>query len=92
MVAYEHHRITTAAATRVHYDSRGAHRPAAWSTSATCTTPSAPVARIATPGPPPKPSTYIQGRAGTEFDPAMVAPFIEMMRQWDDRIALQEIA
>jgi putative nucleotidyltransferase with HDIG domain len=36
--------------------------------------------------------TYIQGRAGSEFDPAMVAGFIEMMRQWDDRIALQEIA
>jgi putative nucleotidyltransferase with HDIG domain len=36
--------------------------------------------------------TYIQGRAGSEFDPAMVAAFIEMMRQWDDRIALQEIA
>jgi putative nucleotidyltransferase with HDIG domain len=36
--------------------------------------------------------TYIQGRAGAEFDPAMVAAFLEMMRQWDDRIALQEIA
>jgi HD-GYP domain-containing protein (c-di-GMP phosphodiesterase class II) len=36
--------------------------------------------------------TYIQGRAGSEFDPAMVAAFSEMMRQWDDRIALQEIA
>src|SRR6476620_2873868 len=36
--------------------------------------------------------TYIQDRAGSEFDPAMVASFIEMMRQWDDRIALQEIA
>jgi putative nucleotidyltransferase with HDIG domain len=36
--------------------------------------------------------TYIQGRAGSEFDPAMVAGFIEMMRRWDDRIALQEIA
>jgi len=35
---------------------------------------------------------YIQGRAGAEFDPAMVAAFIEMMRQWDDRITLQEIA
>jgi putative nucleotidyltransferase with HDIG domain len=35
---------------------------------------------------------YIQGRAGAEFDPAMVAAFLEMMRQWDDRIALQEIA
>ena len=36
--------------------------------------------------------TYIQGRAGSEFDPAMVAGFIEMMRQWDDRIALEESA
>jgi putative nucleotidyltransferase with HDIG domain len=35
---------------------------------------------------------YIQGRAGSEFDPAMVVSFIEMMRQWDDRIALQDIA
>jgi len=35
---------------------------------------------------------YIQGRAGAEFDPAMAAAFLEMMRQWDDRIALQEIA
>lgn len=35
---------------------------------------------------------YIQGRSGAEFDPAMVAAFIEMMRLWDDRIALQEIA
>jgi putative nucleotidyltransferase with HDIG domain len=36
--------------------------------------------------------TYIQGRAGSEFDPAMVAAFMEMMHRWDDRIALQEIA
>ena len=36
--------------------------------------------------------TYIQGRAGSEFDPAMVAAFIEMMRKWDDRITLEEIA
>ena len=35
---------------------------------------------------------YISGRAGVEFDPAMAASFIEMMRQWDDRIALQQIA
>jgi HD-GYP domain-containing protein (c-di-GMP phosphodiesterase class II) len=35
---------------------------------------------------------YIQGRSGAEFDPAMVAAFIEMMRQWDDRIMVQEIA
>ncbi len=36
--------------------------------------------------------TYIHDRAGSEFDPAMAATFIEMMRRWDDRIALQEIA
>lgn len=35
---------------------------------------------------------YISGRSGAEFDPAMVAAFIEMMRKWDDRIALQQIA
>jgi putative two-component system response regulator len=32
---------------------------------------------------------YIQARAGGEFDPAMAASFIEMMRHWDGRIALQ---
>ncbi len=32
---------------------------------------------------------YIAGRVGTEFDPAMAASFIEMMRRWDDRIELQ---
>jgi putative nucleotidyltransferase with HDIG domain len=36
--------------------------------------------------------TYIQSRAGSEFDPAMAAAFIEMMGRWDDRIALQDIA
>jgi putative nucleotidyltransferase with HDIG domain len=36
--------------------------------------------------------TYIQGRAGAEFDPAMVAAFVEMMRRWDDRVTLEEIA
>jgi putative two-component system response regulator len=35
---------------------------------------------------------YIGGRSGAEFDPAMVAAFSEMMRQWDDRISLQQIA
>ena len=33
---------------------------------------------------------YIHQRSGVEFDPAMAAAFIEMMRQWDDRIALAE--
>lgn len=32
---------------------------------------------------------YIQRRAGSEFDPAMAAGFIEMMRTWDGRIALE---
>jgi putative nucleotidyltransferase with HDIG domain len=35
---------------------------------------------------------YLHERAGTEFDPAMSAAFIEMMRKWDDRVALQESA
>lgn len=35
---------------------------------------------------------YIHQRAGIEFDPAMSASFIEMMRRWDHRIALEEIA
>ena len=35
---------------------------------------------------------YIHERSGIEFDPAMAAAFIEMMRRWDDRIALEEIA
>jgi putative nucleotidyltransferase with HDIG domain len=33
---------------------------------------------------------YLGKRSGSEFDPAMSAAFIEMMRRWDDRIALQE--
>jgi putative nucleotidyltransferase with HDIG domain len=32
---------------------------------------------------------YIAGRVAGEFDPAMAASFIEMMRRWDDRIELQ---
>jgi putative nucleotidyltransferase with HDIG domain len=32
---------------------------------------------------------YIGGRVDTEFDPAMAASFIDMMRTWDDRIELQ---
>ena len=35
---------------------------------------------------------YIQERAGTEFDPATAGAFIELMGQWDQRIALQEPA
>ena len=34
---------------------------------------------------------YIQERAGKEFDPAMSAAFIEMMRQWDARIAIEPL-
>ena len=30
---------------------------------------------------------YIEKRAGAEFDPDAVKPFMEMMRQWDQRIA-----
>jgi putative nucleotidyltransferase with HDIG domain len=32
---------------------------------------------------------YIAGRVGSEFEPATAASFIDMMRQWDDRIELQ---
>jgi HD-GYP domain-containing protein (c-di-GMP phosphodiesterase class II) len=35
---------------------------------------------------------YIRERAGSEFDPAMAASFIEMMYRWDDRIAIEQIA
>lgn len=34
---------------------------------------------------------YIQERAGAEFDPAMATAFIEMMRQWDDRISIEPL-
>jgi HD-GYP domain-containing protein (c-di-GMP phosphodiesterase class II) len=34
---------------------------------------------------------YIQARAGAEFDPAMAAAFIEMMRRWDDRITIEPL-
>jgi len=34
---------------------------------------------------------YIQERAGAEFDPAMAAAFIEMMRRWDSRIAIEQM-
>ena len=30
---------------------------------------------------------YIESRAGIEFDPAIVRPFVAMMRQWDGRMA-----
>jgi putative nucleotidyltransferase with HDIG domain len=30
---------------------------------------------------------YIHGRSGSEFDPEMVAAFLDMMRRWDERIA-----
>jgi putative nucleotidyltransferase with HDIG domain len=35
---------------------------------------------------------YIRERGGTEFDPAMADAFIQMMRQWDDRIAAEAVA
>ena len=34
---------------------------------------------------------YITERAGAEFDPAMAAAFIEMMRRWDTRIAIEQL-
>jgi HD-GYP domain-containing protein (c-di-GMP phosphodiesterase class II) len=34
---------------------------------------------------------YIHERTGTEFDPAMAAAFIEMMRRWDARIAIEQL-
>jgi putative nucleotidyltransferase with HDIG domain len=34
---------------------------------------------------------YITERAGAEFDPAMAAAFIEMMRRWDSRIAIEQL-
>ena len=34
---------------------------------------------------------YINERAGAEFDPAMVAAFIEMMRRWDTSIAIEQL-
>ena len=34
---------------------------------------------------------YIHERAGAEFDPAMAAAFIEMMRRWDARIAIEQL-
>ena len=35
---------------------------------------------------------YIHERIGAEFDPALAAAFIEMMRQWDSRIAVEQVA
>ena len=34
---------------------------------------------------------YIHERAGAEFDPAMAAAFIEMMRRWDSRITIEQL-
>ncbi|HEU5466799.1 MAG TPA: HD domain-containing phosphohydrolase [Gemmatimonadales bacterium] len=31
---------------------------------------------------------YLEGRAGMEFDPEVVAPFIAMMRKWEPRVAV----
>lgn len=31
---------------------------------------------------------YLEGRAGMEFDPAIVTPFIQMMRQWEHQVAV----
>ncbi len=35
---------------------------------------------------------YIHERSGAEFDPAMATAFTDMMRQWDDRIAVEQVA
>ncbi|HEU5040134.1 MAG TPA: HD domain-containing phosphohydrolase, partial [Gemmatimonadales bacterium] len=32
---------------------------------------------------------YIRARSGAEFDPVIAGAFIEMMRAWDGRIAIQ---
>ena len=34
---------------------------------------------------------YIHERAGAEFDPAMAAAFLEMMRRWDTRISIEQL-
>ena len=31
---------------------------------------------------------YLEGRAGLEFDPEMVRPFVAMMRQWEPQVAV----
>ena len=36
--------------------------------------------------------SYIEQRAGSEFDPSMASAFLEMMRSWDARIAIQQVA
>jgi len=34
---------------------------------------------------------YIQERSAAEFDPEMATAFLDMMRQWDDRIAVEQM-
>ena len=31
---------------------------------------------------------YLEGRAGMEFDPEVVTPFVAMMRKWEPRVAV----
>lgn len=31
---------------------------------------------------------YLEGRAGMEFDPELVRPFVEMMRKWESQVAV----
>ncbi|HZI21232.1 MAG TPA: hypothetical protein VFD76_01905, partial [Gemmatimonadales bacterium] len=31
---------------------------------------------------------YVEGRAGTEFDPALAGAFLRMMRQWEPQVAV----
>lgn len=33
---------------------------------------------------------YLEGRAGMEFDPNLVTPFVEMMRKWESHVAVLE--
>ncbi len=82
---------TTAAAIRTSTTRGTATRPAAWYMSATSTTRSARAGPTATPGPRRRRSTTSHERAGAEFDPAMAAAFIEMMRRWDTRIAIEQL-
>jgi len=35
---------------------------------------------------------YLEGRGGMEFDPAIVTPFVQMMRKWESQIAVMRDA
>jgi HD-GYP domain-containing protein (c-di-GMP phosphodiesterase class II) len=89
VVAYEHHRYHDGGGyPRVHYDRRAHH---ASSLVHVCDVYDA--LRTRRPYRDAWSSAqaleYIGERAGLEFDPGMATAFIEMMRQWDDRVSLQ---